>query len=175
MTGDELFRLELLQQFILRAFTATIMSAIGLGVAPHLLWAQKVHSPEVRKVSESLTCQCPCSYRPLSACNMTDCPSATPLREEIAAQLDQGKTEPEIIANFVAKYGKGILSSPPKHGFDLAAWILPFAALAIGLFVVYVIIMRWLRKPALAGMSPGLSGIPDAYRERIERELKETE
>jgi cytochrome c-type biogenesis protein CcmH len=140
------------------------------------LAAQQVYSPEVRKISESLSCRCGCSYQPLSACNMIDCPSAIPLRQEIAGQLKQGKTQAEIIRDLVSKYGKSILSAPPSQGFDLAAWIMPFAALSLGLIAVYFVIKSWLRrKPVLSAPNATVASVPSEYRQRMEKELKDFE
>ena len=132
----------------------------------------QVFSPEVRKASEAFVCQCGCNHQ-LSACGMLNCGSATPLRTEIQEHLRQGKTQQEIVQAFVAKHGKVILAAPTTQGFDLAAWLTPFAALAFGLILIYFVIKVWIqRKPALAG-APSTPAIPDTYREQIEKELKD--
>lgn len=135
----------------------------------------QVVSPEVKKASEAFVCQCSCNHQ-LSACGMLNCGSATPLRAEIDEHLKQGKSQQQIVDAFVAKYGKVILSAPTAEGLDLAAWIMPFAALIFGLVVVYFVIKAWVRrKPALAASSVGGLSIPDDYRQRIEKELKDFE
>ena len=132
----------------------------------------QVFSPEVRNASEAFVCQCGCNHQ-LSACGMLNCGSATPLRTEIQEHLKQGKTQQEIVQAFVAKYGKVILAAPTTQGFDLAAWLTPFAALAFGLILIYYVIKVWIqRKPALAG-APSTPAIPDTYRDQIEKELKD--
>lgn len=130
----------------------------------------QVFSPEVKTASEAFVCQCGCNHQ-LSACGMLNCGSATPLRTEIQEHLKQGKTQQEIVQAFVAKYGKVILAAPTTQGFDLAAWLTPFGALALGLILVYFVIKAWTqRKPAIAGAP---SAIPDTYRDQIEKELKD--
>ncbi len=105
---------------------------------------------------------------------MLNCGSATPLRTEIQEHLKQGKSQQEIVDAFVAKYGKVILSAPPAKGFDLAAWVTPFAALGLGLMAVYFVIKAWVqRRPAL--VAPAAGRIPDAYRDRMEKELKDND
>lgn len=107
---------------------------------------------------------------------MVNCGSATPLREEIAEHLKQGRTQQQIVDAFVAKYGKVILSAPTTQGFDLAAWITPFVMLLLGLILVYVVIKAWVqRKPALAQPAGSTGAIPQDYRERMEKELKDCE
>jgi len=99
---------------------------------------------------------------------MFGCGSAIPLREEIQGHLKQGKTQQQIIDAFVAKYGQNILSAPPK-----SAWVTPFAVLSCGLILVFFVIKAWTqRKPKLAAASQAAS-MPDAYRDRLEKELKD--
>jgi len=99
---------------------------------------------------------------------MFGCGSAIPLREEIQEHLKQGKSQQQIVAAFVAKYGQNILSAPPK-----SAWVTPFAVLSCGLILVFFVIKAWTqRKPALTG-TPGAASIPDGYRDKLEKELKD--
>jgi cytochrome c-type biogenesis protein CcmH len=153
---------------------AVYACAIGLFLLPFLslnLWAQIV-APDVRNVSEAFVCQCDCNHQ-LSACGMLNCPSASPLRQEIASQLKQGMNKQQIVNAFVAKYGKVILSAPTTRGFDLAAWTLPFVMLLLGFIIVFIIIRTWLRpkRAEPAGINLDVP-IPEAYQKQIERELK---
>lgn len=143
---------------------------IALLMFPSRQFAQ-VFPPEVKEASEAFVCQCGCNHQ-LSACGMLNCGSATPLRSEIQEHLKQGKSQKEIVDAFVAKYSKVILAAPTTRGFDLAAWLTPFAALSFGLIVVYFVIKAWSqRKPALAANAART--IPDAYRDKMEKELKD--
>lgn len=127
----------------------------------------QVFPPEVKKASEPFVCQCRCNHQ-LSACDMFGCGSAIPLREEIQGHLKQGKTQQQIIDAFVAKYGQNILSAPPK-----SAWVTPFAVLSCGLILVFFVIKAWTqRKPKLVVASPA-AGMPDAYRDKLEKELRD--
>ena len=139
---------------------------MALALWPSAQLAQ-VFPPEVKKASEPFVCQCRCNHQ-LSACDMFGCGSAIPLREEIQGHLKQGKTQQQIIDAFVAKYGQNILSAPPK-----SAWVTPFAVLSCGLILVFFVIKAWTqRKPKLAAASQAAS-MPDAYRDRLEKELKD--
>ena len=127
----------------------------------------QVFPPEVKKASEPFVCQCRCNHQ-LSACDMFGCGSAIPLREEIQGHLKQGKTQQQIIDAFVAKYGQNILSAPPK-----SAWVTPFAVLSCGLILVFFVIKAWIQlKPKLVVASPAVC-MPDSYRDRLEKELKD--
>lgn len=140
--------------------------AWALALTPSSSLAQ-VFPPEVKKASEPFVCQCRCNHQ-LSACDMFGCGSAIPLREEIQEHLKQGKTPQEIKAAFVAKYGQNILSAPPK-----SAWVTPFVALSGGFLLVFFVIKAWTqRKPKLAPVSTTAS-IPESYRDKLEKELKD--
>jgi len=78
-------------------------------------------------LEEGLTCQCGCGLT-VHACNHLQCPSGIPLKQEIASQLALGKTREEILSYFSGKYGEKILSAPTTTGFNIVAWVMPFAA-----------------------------------------------
>jgi cytochrome c-type biogenesis protein CcmH len=150
-----------------------ILLAVFFTVGSPLHLLGQIVTPEVRKVSERFVCQCGCNHQ-LSACAMLNCGSATPLRAEIATLLQEGKAEEQIVALFAAKYGKRILSAPTTKGLDLTAWMMPFLMLLAGLFVVAIIIHYWLRRRAVTSNTAGFpSPVPDEYRERMEKELKD--
>ena len=116
---------------------------------------------------------CPCGCRQLLGgpygCTMPGCPSAGPMREELKQLIAAGKTDPEIRGAYVEKYGATILSAPTTTGFDLAAWIMPFVALAAGLLAVAYIVRLWKsRTPQAASTGP----IDVKYQDRVEEELK---
>ena len=91
------------------------------------------------------------------------------MREELKHLIAEGKTDKEIRAAYVEKYGTTILSAPTTTGFDLTAWIMPFAALAAGLLAVAYIVRLWKsRTPQAASTGP----IDVKYQDRVEQELK---
>jgi cytochrome c-type biogenesis protein CcmH len=64
------------------------------------------------------------------------------MRRRIAA----GATENQIKAELVAQFGTAILAAPPKRGFDLLAWVLPFAGLAAAAGLIGLSVRRWRRE-----------------------------
>ena len=60
-------------------------------------------------------------------------------RERIAA----GDTKSEIEASRGDQFGPAVLAEPPKKGFELLAWLLPLAGLALGVVVVGALPWRW--------------------------------
>ena len=65
---------------------------------------------------------------------------------EIAAELDEGKSDDSIVSHFAEKFGLSVLSAPPASGFNLTAWIMPFAALLAGAMLVVYFIRRFRAK-----------------------------
>ncbi len=116
-----------------------------------------------RRVSNRLLCQCGCNYMVLS-CNHLDCPSATYIRKTIKTSLADGMSEDAIVANFVDQYGVQILPEPPRHGFSLMAWVMPYLALLLGGGGVSYVLWQWKWKPP-AGEVSDTGEIPDATGE----------
>lgn len=117
---------------------------------------------------------------------LIDCTSgeADQLRELIRQKIAQGQTKEQIINYLVEVYGVTILASPPKSGFYLAAWTLPFLALLYGALALLLVLKIWARRKGKGG--EGADGIgesammdpdsrKDPYWERLEKELKEFE
>jgi cytochrome c-type biogenesis protein CcmH/NrfF len=52
-------------------------------------------------------------------------PSSTALRNEIVAGVRDGQSDSHILAVIVARYGTGILLSPPTGGLDTVLWGAP--------------------------------------------------
>jgi cytochrome c-type biogenesis protein CcmH len=105
--------------------------------------------------------------------SVADSPSetASQMRGIIRERLAAGESPAEVRAYFVEKYGEWILLAPPKSGFNLLVWVVPFAGLGLGLVLVAVVLRRWSRK-----IPPGApAGVDPALRERIRREMSETE
>jgi cytochrome c-type biogenesis protein CcmH len=126
-------------------------------------------------LEESLTCQCGCGLTVL-ACNHLQCPSAGPLREEIRAQMDLGKTKAEILTYFRNKYGEKILSAPTTTGFNVVAWVMPFVLMILGGLIVGVTIMHWSghrQQESPPEQRPSRPASP--YDKILEEELKDFE
>ena len=87
-----------------------------------------------------------------------------------------GLDKPTILGHFADKYGEKILSSPTTTGFNLTAWITPFAVVAGGFAIVMLTLLRWRRgrRPAQAApLAPVDGPRSTAYEKILERELKE--
>lgn len=92
------------------------------------------------------------------------------MRVIIRERLQAGQTREEIIAYFVGQFGEGILAAPPPRGSGLAVWLVPPAALAIGL----IVLRRFIRRtPGDARAGPLPPPPTPAEAEQIRRDLRE--
>ena len=138
--------------------------------------ARAGEAPTFQELEESLTCQCGCGLT-VHSCNHLQCPSALPLRQEIRELMAKGSDKATILGHFSDKYGEKILSSPTTTGFNLTAWVTPFAVLAIGTAIVMLTLLRWRRgrrrlvQPAPLAPVDGTGS--SAYEKILERELRE--
>ena len=73
-----------------------------------------------------------------------------------------------------ASTAKSFCAAPTGEGFDLVAWTLPVVALLAGLMVLYRVFRVWTRRqPLLASTPANPEAIPEEYRDRLEKELKD--
>jgi len=71
------------------------------------------------------------------------------MREVVKEMLRAGKTEEEIKAYFVSKYGEWILLEPKPRGFNLLfLYVFPTLVLLGGLAGIGVLVRRWSAAPA---------------------------
>ncbi len=130
--------------------------------------------PSLQEVSEGLTCQCGCGLT-VANCNHPQCEFSVPVRAQIEKMIAQGMSGAQIIQVFRVKYGEKILSAPTREGFNLLAWIMPFAAVFAGCFIIVGAISRWRANPVVeaedTGDGPALHD-PE-LRSRLEQEIRE--
>ncbi len=136
--------------------------------------AAEVTDALVKDVARELACLCgSCPRRPLHECA---CGWADKNRIRIADALKAGQDKQTIVAGFVKEFGQEAFSSPPAEGFNLTAWVMPFLVLALGTLFVWTVIRNWSQgKQGPAPVQPSEAGVDDAYRAKLERELKERE
>ncbi|MEZ4593933.1 MAG: cytochrome c-type biogenesis protein [Chloroflexota bacterium] len=133
-----------------------------------------VTDDEVNDVAKDLYCPV-CENTPLDVCPTQACAD---WRELIRQQLSDGATPEEVQAYFVRQYGEGVLSNPPKTGFNLILWIFPVAAVVLGgvFFSRYVSSLRASAEGVDEAFEEDVaeaSNIPqDDYHARLEAELR---
>jgi cytochrome c-type biogenesis protein CcmH len=150
------------------------VQAMALAVAVCFSMGATDASSRFNDLGHRLMCTCGCAQL-LGECNHVGCPESGRERNELSAAIAAGSSDKEILASFAAKYGATVLAAPTTHGFDLVAWIAPFAVFAAALLGTILLVRRW------ANLSVGKTqtAIPDpanedpadrARREKIRRE-----
>lgn len=71
---------------------------------------------------------------------------AVNMRDIIQDQLEQGKSEAEILAFFQERYGDWILLNPPKRGIHLLVWLLPLIAGLVAVSLLAMYLRRWTKQ-----------------------------
>lgn len=120
------------------------------------------------RLSHQLMCTCGCAQI-LGECDHVGCPGRTPEMSELSSAIASGATDGEIFASFTAKYGATVLAAPTTHGFDLVAWIAPFAVFGAALFGTILLVRHWSIGRTAAAELPADPAM-DALREKIRRE-----
>jgi cytochrome c-type biogenesis protein CcmH len=141
---------------------------------PLPLAAMPVTEKSYRWVGERLICQCGgCGYT-VYGCNHYGCSSAEALRREVREALAVSDSEEAALQLIAQKHGPKILAEPPKSGFNLTAWIMPFAALLAGLFLVTVILRQWRQRHGAeaAGVAPVDPALLARYQAGIDQEIE---
>jgi cytochrome c-type biogenesis protein CcmH len=120
---------------------------------------------QVREIALQLRCPV------CQGLSVGDSPSelANEMRVLILEQLQQGQTPAQVLDYFAQRYGEWILLAPPKRGFNLIIWVLPFTLLLIGAAVVYGGARRWVRSPAANDVPT--RPVESPYAERLQHEL----
>jgi cytochrome c-type biogenesis protein CcmH len=115
---------------------------------------------------------CPTCHEPLA---LSSSPIADRMRAFIRARIAAGDTKSEIKAKLVDQFGESVLAAPPKHGFNLLAWLLPLVGLVLGAVVLAVLARRWSRaRAAPAPLGPsgnGRAALDPELERRVDEEL----
>lgn len=121
-----------LQATSLKAYLLPVACSLLLLLSPVLAQAAPTEpppdlSPQVFQIAKGLRCPV-CQGESAGESNSG---VATEMRRIIAEQLAKGKTEAEIRAFFVSRYGEWILYEPPKRGATLWVWLSPLIGLGL--------------------------------------------
>jgi cytochrome c-type biogenesis protein CcmH len=113
-------------------------------------------------------------------CNTTlalsNAPVADQMREFIRERIAAGDTKSQIEDALVADFGPRVLAAPPKEGFNLLAWLLPLAGIALAAVLVGILVWRWTRRGraapgAVDASSNGRGPLDPELERRLDDEL----
>lgn len=101
--------------------------------------------------------------------DVSNAPAAQQMKAQIQRRIDEGATKDEIKAEFVREFGRPVLATPAKSGFDLVAWLVPALAVIAGLGAIPLVTRAWAkRRPVAASTAAPLD---DEDAARLQREL----
>jgi cytochrome c-type biogenesis protein CcmH len=123
-----------------------------------------------------MMCTCGCAQL-LGECNHVGCQESGRERQELTDAIAAGKSDQQILDWFSAKYGATVLAAPTGKGFDLVAWIAPFAVFGAALIGTILLVRHWsgvsaAKAQAAAAAAPVIED--PAERKRLDRIRRET-
>ena len=156
-----------------RAALALLIIFSGLTVTPMGIAAAGEDATAGRfgSLGHKMICSCGCN-QVLLECNHVGCPLSDRMRNELTSGLQRGDSDDLILQSFVQKYGMTVLAAPPIAGFNVVAWIMPFAVLILATGGLMFMVRNWrLRVPLAPAASGPLTPLElEPYREQARRE-----
>jgi cytochrome c-type biogenesis protein CcmH len=159
---------------------AVLLMIVAIWSAMYIRTAtQKTLDQRVHEVGSQLKCPI-CQNE-----SVADSPSslAQQMRMVIRQQLQEGKSEQEVVQYFESSYGEKIINTPPWQGFYLLVWLVPIVLLLSGVVLVWLTLRDWSSQTAPAISTARAStekstldeedGELAPYRRQLERELAE--
>jgi cytochrome c-type biogenesis protein CcmH len=150
--------------------------AIVLVVAVCFSLGASTPTSRLNTLSHQLMCQCGCAQL-LGECDHVGCPDRDKELSELSTDIAAGLTDQQVMDAFVAKYGATVLAAPTTKGFDLVAWVAPFAVFGAALLGTILLIRRWgglgFERRAQAAGGPAESPDPEE-QERLDRIRRDT-
>lgn len=141
---------------------AALVAAVALTVTPLApALAQGVNEQELYRELRCPSCG--------TSLDISNAPAAQQIKQFVREQAAMGKSADEIKDALVAEFGREVLATPPKEGFDLVAWVVPGAAVAIGLAAIPVLTRAWARRGGRTAPA-GADATPEEL-ERLQKEL----
>ena len=112
------------------------------------------------ELERQVRCQCGCTLD-VYICRTTDfsCQVSPAMHRDIISLVEGGYSAQEILDSFVGTYGESALMAPKRQGFNLAGYLMPFAALGIGAIALSVVLRRMQQRarPAVIASHAGTS------------------
>ena len=146
----------ILAAFLL-AFASLAVAPLAFGQADEVAHPDAKVEQRLKDLGEELRCLV-CQNETIAA---SQAPLALDLRNEIRGMIRQGKSDDEIRAYLVQRYGDFVLYNPPFKANTFLLWVGPFALLALGFVVMAMVLRRRRSQPA----APATDA--DAQRARI--------
>ena len=135
----------------------TVRRAAKLGAT------SSMHDEDRDAVERQIRCQCGCTLD-VYTCRTTDfsCHVSPAMHRDIISLVAGGYSAQEILDAFVTTYGERALMAPRREGFNLAGYLVPFAALGAGAVALTVVLRGMSRRPATTASGSRVAPTPSA-------------
>ena len=130
------------------------MRALAVAVLVALVAVAPAAASEESPTQAELEAEIVCPVCTPATLDQSNAPAAQQMKRFIARRIAAGDTKSEIKRKLVANYGRRVLATPPKEGFDLLAWVLPLAGVGAAAAVVGAAAWRWSRGRASETADP---------------------
>jgi cytochrome c-type biogenesis protein CcmH len=130
---------------------------------------ERDNAEEIKAIERRLRCTCGCNLD-VYTCRTTDftCGVSPEMHREVLGLWEGGQTAEEIIAAFVAQHGEAVLMAPPKEGFNLVGYAMPFAAVTAGFAALLLFLRHHARRSTLIAAAAPTSSV-DATDDELAR------
>lgn len=157
------------------SFWMRVAASLALSVAICFSLGATDAGSRFNNLNHRLMCTCGCNEL-LGECNHVGCPDSPGELNELSAAIASGSNDQQILQGFAAKYGATVLAAPTTEGFNLVAWIAPFAVFGAALLGTILLIRRWAGLSSAESQAAALNSPIDdpADRERRETIRRET-
>ena len=144
-----------------------VLAIVAVLVAASTAAAQQTSLPDIEDEVMCPTCGVPLSH--------SFSPQAERQRDFIRAEIQRGRSKEQIKQALVGEFGPEVLAEPDpgERGFDLVAYVVPVAAVALGALAVWLAVSRARRRRGL-GTEPDVE-LSQADSARLERDLSRYE
>ncbi len=123
------------------------------------------------KLGHNMICGCGCRQI-LLECNHVGCQVSDKMLRELRVALTRGDSDDLVMQAFVQRYGETVRAAPEAKGFNLVAWVTPFATLLAGLLLAVAVLRRWSMRPAAAAQREPAAPQLDAFRHKARQETE---
>ncbi len=130
------------------AAVALAVPAMLLAAAPGATAAAQPRAslPRIERQVMCVTCKIPLM--------VAESPQADSERAFIQSLIDEGRSEAQIKRALVAQYGGTVLGLPSDHGFNIAVYLVPVAAVIVLAGLLVVLLPRWRRRARAGAAEP---------------------
>ncbi|MFN8447736.1 MAG: cytochrome c-type biogenesis protein CcmH [Anaerolineae bacterium] len=160
-----------LSRLLALLMTAVLCCAAAFSAAAQERSTAPITDDQVNAIAKKLYCPV-CENITLDTCGTAACAD---WRDEIRIQLEQGKSEDEIIADFVNRFGDRVVGTPQDTVLRALSLVTPWVIIA-GLLALlgWMLISRQRSRgaPAAAAAAPVAPASAQTYQDLIERDLE---